>query len=525
MMRSAIDYKEQLLIRWRHVMATYALDPKAKGIPSQKEVEAAGFTPEEAKVIRNSIANEMPSGLRNQSGATQSSGSGFKYVKTKGKKTVAKPKPKATAKPKPKSSSPQTSTRSKTGPVQSSKPPQKRLSPGKPALEQASPKSDIARATEPYTLQVSHVFPQNVDLFAWAAKVHAAGAPGSDVASYMNATILPGMVVALKRATSYNQNDITEAVLLNYINTICSAYGYMYSMIDHINLCYEMSKVMNLKERFNLLYSSEVEASFTKLARTLRDHWIPSRVRAEIDFYSSTYLVDTTPGAAMYTFGTVNAAINDPVTLAAYTDSVAAGVIALGTDGINIRSALSSFRYMGEGHFELVPIGNYDNPDEFLNHYKDPMYNEQALNVWTNLPLNCHDSSGVYHNNYSASKDKYRSVFGNEFSKTSNVYSSYATAATEGALAPGFLTPAIGLKPGVLDNTFQYINNGGIAAPVDVNDPNFMGIVFGSMARSQNNVFTGGSNLRMVPGGARWFSSTTFDIGQDAIEICDKLYR
>jgi hypothetical protein len=172
---------------------------------------------------------------------------------------------------------------------------------------------------------------------------------------------------------------------------------------------------------------------------------------------------------------------------------------------------------------EFVSLDSYlsRDPDEYLNDVPTTSYNEDALDVWANMPLLATDGTSAVKRHEAAETEMITQCnFGDILDGASNaLIPQYST--TSSVFEPGFLEPLMNISPN--RNIFYYVNDLGIIKPFNVVTAD--AIVGGVLARNMNWVYTNNAQLRIVPGGANYTQTSISHKGQDAKAFMDMLYQ
>jgi hypothetical protein len=382
--------------------------------------------------------------------------------------------------------------------------------------------SATKRVTDFSQTQVTITYPQQRDLFGYHVIPTPVGTAGSILRNHFEVNIADEILNALDRTLSAQiATSITTAHLIEYFNTLANAYFTLKSVGNHMNVVRSVGTLRpSLRLRAaQVVDNYDVPFAMTDLAAAMRPHYLPPKVKAWLDNLAMVYYVDETPMCPLFQLQSWEAGYNSSAAFVALLDSQRAAVEAM----TNARNIDTGF---GKTHFdtpyltlEKLDFGTtFDDRSTVISQFqKEPMYSNDALDLWSNLPLEATHGLGtvVRHEVATRSTGFPKAVFGKGYTANTNAMTQeYITA--DAIYQPGFLTPGnVGFVGA--GNNFKYVSDVGDDERVNVQL--ISAIQFGVLARAANLVYETTNTLRILPSGATYVETTMNNVREDTLDV------
>lgn len=372
-------------------------------------------------------------------------------------------------------------------------------------------------------------YPNVVNLITYSALFTPAGSDtsslvGQEFASVHGRRILQDILKSLKRTPAV---ALTTTHIADYFNTVSQALFVYYSTAHHIRTCYLNDRRKDLKARFDMVYDESIAPSHSKLGKALFSYYLPSHIIKMIDFLSRVYLSDNSR-ATTYLQITPHAVMNSPANYVTLLDGLVTSLNGL-TNGDTINTALSSEFYDKVSKVKVqqtvVPLPD-TRSSYFFDMGADPVYSDDFLNIWANLPIEAGDGAATVREAIATTDATItRAVFGNEFTIPSNALPCKFLTSS-GLHEPGFMQPVRVSPTAATHNNFRVIIGNGTESEVDIATTGIVTVVFGTMARNTENVMNTASFVTpMIPSGA-YFVQTNFNrLQNDASKMLEMFFK
>lgn len=390
------------------------------------------------------------------------------------------------------------------------------------------PIAGASRVTYPYTSTPQGTFPQSADLFIYGLALYPAGdAVGGDslARNHYQAVIGPKLLAAIRRSLTYGPAvAITINETADYINIVSNAYFHLLAFRNHFIHCFHARGKASLSSRFDNIYDETIPPAHARLANALGQMFLPPRIKALVERLAMIYSVDEGTGAVRFQLVPHPRSFNSAASYsAAYVVQTSAveGI----AKRIDMNTAFDNPRF--ESNFiQMMPLDTttHRNPDNFLSDELDSVYDEEMLDIWSNLPLEASDAVPALHNNPIAAVTTTMNVatFGNKFTKTANgISTNYVTANTRHE--PGIIIPVDDVTTGPGASQMRYVASNGNETSIDITNTD--ATAFGVMARNVENVYNTTVNYQIMPSGSSRVVTTMEHKASDAYDVMDVMFN
>ena len=449
-----------------------------------------------------------------------------KPTKAKGASTPVKPKASVSASPDPKVAAKPSGSNNRR---RNNKP---KVPPSIPKVPDSSTTSvsekivATKRVTDFSQTQVTINWPQQRDMFGYHIIPTPVGTAGSIARNHFDVNISDEILKALDRTLSAQvASTITNAHLIEYFNTLAQAYFTLHSVGNHMNVLRSVGTLRpSLRLRAAAIVDNyDIPFAMSDLAAAMRSHYLPPKVVTWLDKLAQVYYVDETPMCPLMQLQSWEAGYNTSAAFVGLLDTQRAAVEAM-TNARNIDTGFSKVFFQSDYITlqKLDPGTMFDDRSTVLSQFqKTPTYSNDALDLWTNLPLEATHGLGTVVRHAVADRNTgfSKAVFGNGYTALTNAMTQeYITS--DAIYQPGYLTPGnVGFVGA--GNNFKYVSDTGDDERVNVQL--ISAIQFGVLARAANLVYETANTLRILPSGSTYVETTMNNVREDALDIMKML--